>query len=424
MTSIFLKIKEKIQRVAILATTALVAYSCSMSPTSKVTMENTTDVDRVDEIVEVNVAQLKDELGVVNSTKFVVYDSSRKEIPSQVTYDGKLIFQVSVAAQSSETYKIKVGEPKSYASKVFGAQFPDNDNDFVWENDKNAVRVFSAEKIAAGERLYGYEAWTKSVPELVVEGRYAKANDASVLAEATALESDGNVKEAARLRNSISLEVNHGNGSDAYNVGATLGAGCAALMERGSILYPQGYTDYEILDNGPLRLTVKFTYAPIKVGSKESVVETRIQSIDAGTCFVRSTISYSNVTKSTPLVVGIVMAGSKSKQAKVSKIEGYAAYADADRRDLDDGVIYVGTIIPEKVKSAGIMPFVDKDPERVKMGQTGHVVLISDYRPKSQFVYYWGSMWAKYEINSYEDWVTYVANRAIMVRNPLIITLK
>jgi Na+-driven multidrug efflux pump len=42
-----------------------------------------------------------------------------------------------------------------------------------------------------------------------------------------------------------------------------MGAGIAALMDNEIISYPYCYETYEVLDNGPLRFTVKFTFRPI-----------------------------------------------------------------------------------------------------------------------------------------------------------------
>ncbi len=399
-----------------------VASSCSFTPKVKIVVDNTTDIERVDEMVEVDLAAIKSELGLVSDNSFVVYTSKRKEIPSQVTYDGKLIFQATIAPMSKAEFRITVAEPKeAYTSKVFGRQFPESNNDFTWENDMNAVRVYGD---GTQQRAHGYDIWTKSTSELVVEERYKRDLSPELRARIEELKVAGNTREANRLLKTISLGVDHGNGLDAYVVGASLGGGAAALMERGSIIYPSNYTDYEILDNGPLRLTVKFTYAPIKINGRDNVVETRTHVVDAGTCYTKSYVSFSDVVRSTPIVAGIVMAGAKSRQATVSKAEGYATYADANRQDVGDGVIYVGTIFPGAVKSAGIMPFVDNDSERKGMGLTGHVVLIGDYLPKSEFVYYWGSMWAKYKIATYEEWVSYTAQRAEMLRNPLVVTMK
>lgn len=80
---------------------------------------------------------------------------------------------------------------------------------------------------------------------------------------------------------SVSYHVDHGNGLDCYKVGPTLGGGTAALMSGDSIIYPYCYATQEILDNGPLRFTVKLVYNPLTVKDNSDVIETRLISLDA-----------------------------------------------------------------------------------------------------------------------------------------------
>ncbi|MFR9594045.1 MAG: DUF4861 family protein, partial [Rikenellaceae bacterium] len=367
------------KRIIALLCAAVMAYSCSTVPTARLTFENTTDVDRVEEMVEVELATLKSSMGVMSDETFVVYSASGKEIPSQITYDGKLIFQVSVAPMSKSTYKIKVGTPAEYESKVYGRQFPERLDDFAWENDRIAYRVYGPASQVLDQKLYGYDVWTKSVTRMVLEERYKMDLDPVWRAKIAEVAKTDQAKADEMLR-SVSFHVDHGTGMDAYNVGPTLGAGTLALMESGKILYPYCYKDYEILEMGPLRLTVKLTYNPLKVADRDDVVETRTLVVDAGTQFVKTKVSYSNIRKSTKVVAGIVMAGAKGKQAKVSKKEGFAAYADVDRLE-EQGTIFVGTIFSAPARSAGIMPFVKDDPTYAGTGMTGHVSLIGEYIP-------------------------------------------
>ena len=73
--------------------------------------------------------------------------------------------------------------------------------------------------------------------------------------------------------------IDHGYGMDCYAVGPTLGAGVAALMAGDTIIYPYCYRTQEILDNGPLRFTVKLEFNPLTVRGDSNVVETRVISL-------------------------------------------------------------------------------------------------------------------------------------------------
>ena len=67
-------------------------------------------------------------------------------------------------------------------------------------------------------------------------------------------------KAASELQRAISYHIDHGYGMDCYAVGPTLGCGTAALMQGDTIIYPYCYRTQEILDNGPLRFTVKLEF--------------------------------------------------------------------------------------------------------------------------------------------------------------------
>ena len=79
--------------------------------------------------------------------------------------------------------------------------------------------------------------------------------------------------------------MDHGYGCDVYAVGPTLGAGTTALLDGEDIVYPFCYDKFEILDDGPLRFTIKLTFRPFNLGEKENIVETRIISLDLGRYF-------------------------------------------------------------------------------------------------------------------------------------------
>ena len=88
---------------------------------------------------------------------------------------------------------------------------------------------------------------------------------------------------------------------DCYSVGATLGGGTAALMVDSCIIYPYCYKDYDILDNGPLRFTVKLTYPPLIVKNDSNVIETRIITLDKGSHLNYTEITYHTYLRMSPL---------------------------------------------------------------------------------------------------------------------------
>ena len=108
-------------------------------------------------------------------------------------------------------------------------------DDFIWENDKAGYRTYGPAMQKQGERVFGYDVFTKSVERPVMKDRFDKALY-------------GNPK--------ISFHIDHGDGMDAYGVGPILGCGADALVLENGLVYPWCWTDYEILESGPLRFKV------------------------------------------------------------------------------------------------------------------------------------------------------------------------
>ena len=209
----------------------------------------------------------------------------------------------------------------------------------------------------------------------------------------------------------LSFHVDRGYGMDVYAVGPTLGAGIAALMDNETISYPYCYSSYEILDNGPLRFTVKFTFRPIACGDDKEVLETRIITLDAGSHLNRTTVSFANLTSPKEIVAGIILREDGGQWAADAE-KGYISYPAPTqnhdtRKEVDNGIIYVGHVYPNDLKTAH--------------ESHGHILTRSDYAPESEFVYYWGFGWDHSDILTHEQWNEYLDTYALMVRNPLTI---
>ena len=71
-----------------------------------------------------------------------------------------------------------------------------------------------------------------------------------------------------------------------------------------------------------MRFTVKLTYNPLIVNG-DSVVETRLISLDAGSQLNKTVVTYDNLKETTPVVAGIVLHDPESSaQYKVSAEKG------------------------------------------------------------------------------------------------------
>lgn len=372
-----------------------------------VTVSNPTDADRHPEMVEICLQDVTSNLSLAEGETFVVKDAEGNELPYQVTYDGKVIFQVTMKAGQEQTYEFAKGTPQEVESLVFGKHYPDKDDDFAWENDKVGFRVYGHKLDVAS----GYDLFCKRGTNLpILEQLYANevyTSDAwKRYYELEAISEE----EAFRFKmDTLSFHVDRGYGMDVYAVGPTLGAGIAALMDNETISYPYCYETYEVLDNGPLRFTVKFTFRPIACGQDQEVLETRVITLDAGSRLNRTKVSFANLSEPKEIVAGIILREDGGQWAADAE-KGYISYPAPTqnhdtRKEVDNGIIYVGHVYPGELKQAH--------------ESHGHILTRSDYAPESEFVYYWGFGWDHADILSHDQWNAYLEAYAAMVRNPL-----
>ena len=396
----------------------LVACGAKQHTDFVVTVTNDLAFDR-EELVEVPISDIAQKIRLVDEEQYIIVDAQGNQVPYQITYDDHLLFPAAVQAKGKTTYTIVIGEPIEVEPVVYGRKYPERLDDFTWENDRSAYRAYGPALQARGERAYGYDVWVKRVPELVVEQRYADHLNPDVHAEMARLRKARKHNEANELFHSVSFHVDHGNGHDCYSVGPTLGCGTAALMQGDNILYPYCWKEYEIMEDGPLRFTVKLTYNPVEVG-KDHVVETRIISLAKGSQLNKTIITSEGLTKAMPVATGLVIHPENPEAYALEGDKGYIAYADlTDNVNNDNGTIYVGAVMPGKVKEAKAVMFSDKEAK--ERGALGHVMAISNYKPEGEYVYYWGSGWSKYGFESMEAWTTYLERYAQSVRNPLAV---
>ena len=183
----------------------LVLIGCTNKNAFKLTVSNSSSLDRTNEIVELPFPALSMKM---QDKSFIIVDSDGKQIPYQITHDQLVVFPANVTANGKVTYTVKEGTPIEYSALVYGQQYPERVDDVAWENDRIAFRTYGPALQATGEKAYGFDVWVKRAPELVVKERYRK-----------------------ELEDKISYHTDHGNGLDYYKVGPTLGAGTPALSK-------------------------------------------------------------------------------------------------------------------------------------------------------------------------------------------------
>lgn len=393
-----------------------------------ITVNNPLAVERSNEMVEIDISKLNRLDGTGNG--YLVTDSNGNEIVSQITYDGKLIFSVSVGARGKQCFYVTKGTPKPYAPKVYGRQYPERVDDIAWENDLVAFRCYGPALQRSGERAWGYDVLNKRSAELVIEQRYALALDKEVASVCAKLRKAGQGDVADDVSNAVSYHVDHGNGMDCYRVGPTLGCGTDALIVGGEIVYPKCYSSYEILDNGPLRFTVRLEFAPVEIGESE-VREVRVISLDAGSQLNKAVVSFEGLAEPMPLAAGLVVHSDNAEAYVADGAKGYIGYEDLGDKQLyskkyshqtaDFGKIYLGAVCGKGFETAEFRAIGNVG------GTSGHVLGINVYQPMALYEYYFGTGWSRNLATTFaslDHWQNYLEQFAERLRKPLKISVK
>ena len=300
--------------------------------------------------------------------------------------------------------------PKPYRLDCNGRFYPNREDDLTWENDKCAWRFYGPKM--HGKGVTGFDTFTKNVTYPIQDQLYQNELTSYGINEQLKKQQRGG--EWAQVhRDLYTYHRNRGQGMDAYTVGATLGAGAPALMEGNELLLPDVYEKAEILDNGPLRFTVRQTmYA-----NRDGVVETRLISQDKGSHLAKFQIAYEGLKAAQPVCAGIVVHESQPDAYVIDKKAGYVAYADAlDTPKGQNGQLYLGLLFPSKMKSLRYLPLAEK-----KAGGIGHVIGQTLYQPQQAFTYYAGSAWSRYDVPTMQVWRTLLEGYAQQLRQPLTV---
>lgn len=120
------------------------------------------------------------------------------------------------------------------------------------------------------------------------------------------------------------------------------------------------------------------------------MVETRLITLDAGSHLNRTAVSYSNLKESLPIVTGIVL-HEPDGAVVADAAGGYMTYVDPTTGP-DNGKIFMGAAFPAVVKEAKTVLFPIEE-KKMRNNADGHVLVVSDYEPGADYVYYWGFAW-------------------------------
>ena len=375
------------KRSALFSIVILIAFGFTAPQQARVTVMNALSMKRTNETVEIAVSDLAIVLKSDDYANFVVYNEAGKEIPSQLIFMGKkspvkLIFQATIEGKSKAAYAIRIGKPSAYQQKTYGRLVPERFDDYAWENDRIAFRIYATALIAKDGPSNGIDVWVKRTNKLVIDKWIKYYNDGV-----------------------SSYHNDNGEGCDCFKVGRTLGAGAMAPFVNDSLWLGSNFESYQTLDNGPVRTSFRLVYPSFEVNGK-MVTETRTFSLDAGSQLSAVTEEYSGYDSSMVVAAGIVERKEGSITAKSAE-KGYMTY----RLDIGkDGITYLGV-----VSTTPVIKIVEK---------ADHLVLATNYNVGDKLLYYTGAGWNKWGFETDEKWNQYVKDFSAKIHNPLIVEIR
>ncbi len=368
------------------------------------------------EVVEIDAKTVFEKLAISGGRQFQVYNAVGQQVPYQITHDGKVLIDAAVRPNGTATFTIKKGTPNTFVNTCYGRMYPERVDDIAWENDRAAYRCYGPALQRTGERSFGNDVWVKNTPGLVVEQRYF-IEDGSKAKIAALKQTDPAAAKALEM--ATTYHYDQGNGLDCYKVGPTLGCGTPALMLGDSIVMPYCYKEYEILDNGPLRFSVRLVYNTTSYKTDNNVVENRILTLDKNSNFNKMTVWYDGLTVPADIASGISLHSEDVDNVVLGK--DFIQYADpTDNPKGQNFQIFVGALFPNGVSETKKVMYANP-----VNGNAGHALgIVKDYKSGQKYTYYFGSAWSKYDCRTQAEWQERVNSALANIKTPLTVEVK
>ncbi len=345
--------------------------------------------------------------------QIIVRDASGAVVPSQATafhhvHRGppvyqELVFQHDFAAgEKSATFTIEASPapvPPAPA-KVMARYVPERHDDFAWENDRMAHRIYgpALEQPSAGPDQMtssGIDFWCKKVRHLVVDAWYRKGHDG--------------------------LHTDTGEGLDMYDVGTYRGLGGTGVWDGAALRTSRNWRTWKLLANGPLRAVFELGYEPwdgapaFGITNGFMVSETKRFTVDPGLNVdrVESTFTFQPPRKSPggeiTVAIGLSKHPSKTTISAPARNEAGAWLGLWEEfKDPADGRLGTGIVLDPSAKFAG---FAETATD---------LLILVKVRSGEPLRYHIGGGWdLSGDFKTRADWENYLASIAARLRNPV-----
>ncbi|HTZ22237.1 MAG TPA: DUF4861 family protein [Opitutaceae bacterium] len=390
---------KKLLLVLLLAVPALLLHAAD-----KIVVTVTQDLDlaRPAEVIAVPFSEIQRLLPDCLFDHLLVRDSAGNVVPAQGTnfqpeehhdYYRDLLFQHDFAAgEKTATFtieKTKATVPP-FPTKTFARYIPERFDDFAWENDRIAHRIYGPgldTPAAGGSRMIssGIDIWSKRVRYLIVDRWYVKGH----------------------------YHDDSGEGLDMYDVGKARGAGGVGVWDGQQLLVSQNWKTWKVLANGPIESVFELTYAPWDAGHGVMISETKRFTVDAGHNLdqIESTFDFTPAAGSDGQVtIGIGLTKHPKQAAATASQDEKGAWLGLweDFKSTMAGNLGTGIVLGSAGKFAG---FAETSADRI---------ILVKVKPGETLRYYAGGGWKQSgDFASNTDWTAYLAAWAQRQQSPI-----
>ena len=362
------------------------------APGAAVTIKNTLDLARPSETIVLTGAAIRKAMPVDDLRTVHVTDAaSGKEIvaqPVDLNDDGvfdEVIFQADIGPGATRTFALSVGARQVHTKdqfKAYGRFVRERRDDFAWENDRVAHRMYGkALETWAQEPLTSsaVDVWFKRTRRLLINEWYM-------------------VDDYHR---------DLGEGADLYSAGRSRGCGGNGIWDAGRLYTSANFIDSNVLANGPIRVMFELTY-PAFDAAGTRVTEIKRITLDAGQNLNRFESRYAGAP-----------AGPKLQAAGIKKAPGAQVAQDRAR-----GVLRTWEPVKADGSHFGCGVIVDPAQLNAFAEADGNVLAVTAMSAGSDVTYYAGSGWDKSgDFATVEDWDRHLDQAARRIRSPLALSI-
>ena len=269
------------------------------------------------------------------------------------------------------------------SAKVYGRYVPERKDDFAWENEYAAFRMYGA-ALKPENPSNGVDLWLKNSPALVVDTMYGR-----------------------ELKDNRPYHINYDGNLDCYKVAHTCGAGgLVVLTTSNNLEQPQTdqtwiggpYDRWEILEQSPERFVFRLEYDSLLVAD-QILRETITITAEAGQMLNRADVVLtSNNLEPSQTISNLLAGGGIYLHDTIDKVEyvdaetiRYTEDALSDKQAARMNYEYNGSTSQGRITLTVRTPGATRTESR-----DGNLIAVRPYQLGDTLTYFFGATWSEW----------------------------